>query len=184
MPPKKTAELKPWDLVYVYLIGIYIKSIRQHQTGGAITWTNDILTCTTMIDPTTSWFENFEIPTFDLDKVTAGNDYYIDKSSARVSHLFNNNWLCRYPRPRKFMFENGSDFKQDFNSLLKESNIKPLLKSVKNPQANAPVERVNQVILNMLATKDLDNQVFEHIDQWGEILVSIAWAIRPLITVP
>ena len=44
----------------------------------------------TMIDLATGWFEIVEIPTFDLDEVTAGNDEYIDKSSARVRHLFNN----------------------------------------------------------------------------------------------
>ena len=32
-----------------------------------------------MIDPATGWFEIFEIPTFDLDELTAGNDEYIDK---------------------------------------------------------------------------------------------------------
>ena len=32
-----------------------------------------------MIDPATGWLEIVEIPTFDLDKVTVGNDEYIDK---------------------------------------------------------------------------------------------------------
>ena len=49
---------------------------------------DDSLTCITMIDPTTGWFDIVEIPTFDLDKVTAGNDEYIYKSSARVNQLF------------------------------------------------------------------------------------------------
>ena len=30
----------------------------------------------------------------------------------------------------------------------------------------------------MLATKDIDNKVFDYIDPWGETLASIAWAIR------
>ena len=64
-----------------------------------------------IIDPATGWLEMFGIPTFDPDEVTAGNDEYIDKSSAKVSHLFNNTWLCRYPRPRKFVFDNVSEFK-------------------------------------------------------------------------
>ena len=62
--------------------------------------------------------------------------------------------------------------------MLKEFYIKPVLTLVKNFQANAPVERVHQVILNMLVTKDLDNKVFEYIDPWGETLSSTAWAIR------
>ena len=49
---------------------------------------------------------------------------------------------------------------------------------VKNPKSNAPVERVHQLILNMLDTKDIDNKVFDYIDLWGETLAYIAWAIR------
>ena len=40
------------------------------------------------------------------------------------------------------------------------------------------MERVHQVILNMIGTKDLDNKVFDHIDTWGENIASIEWAIR------
>ena len=36
------------------------------------------------------------------------------------------------------------------------------------------MERVHQVILNMIVTKDIDNKVFDHIDPWGETLESIA----------
>ena len=62
--------------------------------------------------------------------------------------------------------------------MLKGFDIKPVCKTIKNPQANAPVERVNQVILNSLATKDLDNKVFDYIDPWGKTLAYIAWSIR------
>ena len=48
-----------------------------------------------MIDPDIGWFEIVEIPAFDLDEVTSGNDEYIDKSSDRVSQLFNKKWICR-----------------------------------------------------------------------------------------
>ena len=46
------------------------------------------------------------------------------------------------------------------------------------PQANAPVERVHQVIRNMIVTKDLSDRILDYIDPWGGILSSIAWAIR------
>jgi len=49
---------------------------------------------------------------------------------------------------------------------------------IQNLQANAPVERIHQVVRNMLLTRDLNNQVFDYIDPWGENLSSIAWAIR------
>ena len=64
----------------------------------------------------------------------------MDKSYDRVSHLFKNTWIFRYPYPRKVVFDNVSEFKQDFTPLLKDFNIKPVLTSVKNPRANAPVD--------------------------------------------
>ena len=76
------------------------------------------------------------------------------------------------------MFDNGYDFKRDFTTFLKDFNIKPVLTSVKNPQANATVEQVHQLLLNMLVTKDLDNKVFDYIDPWGENLEYIEWEIR------
>ena len=60
-------------MVHVGLIGPYVKYIRQQQTGG------DTTTSNLMIDPTTGWFEIFEIPTYDIDEVTGGNDEYIYK---------------------------------------------------------------------------------------------------------
>ena len=76
------------------------------------------------------------------------------------------------------MFDNGYKFNQDSTPLLKDFNIKPVLTSVNNPQANALLERVHQVELNMLATKYLDKKVFDYIDPWGEKLAYIAWEIR------
>ena len=92
-----------------------------------------------MIDPTTGWLKTTKILTYDLDEVTGGNDEYIDKSSVRVSQLFNNTRLIRYPRPHKFVFDNISDFKRDFTPLLKDFYIKPALTTIKKPQANALV---------------------------------------------
>ena len=91
--------------------------------------------------------------------------------------IFNNTGLCRYPRPRKVVFDNGSEFKRDFTPFLKDLDIKPILTKIKNPQDNAPVERVHQVILNMIVAKDIDDKIFDNIYPWGETLASIAWAI-------
>ena len=132
----------------------------------------------TMINPATGWFKIIEIPKFGLDEVAVGNDEYIDKSPVRVVNLVNNTWLCIYPRPRKVVFGNGSGFKRDFTTLLKDFDIKPILTTIKIPQANAMVEWVQQEILNMLVTKDIDNRVFGHIDTWGETLAYISWDIR------
>ena len=53
----------------------------------------------TFIDPASRRFEITKIP---------------DKSSARISQIFINIWLAKYPRPQKIIFDNGNDFKKDF----------------------------------------------------------------------
>ena len=72
--------------MHVELTGPYSKYIRQQNPGGT-TIKNDVrLACMKMINPTTGWFEIFEIPMYDQDEVTDGNDEYIDKSSVRLFH--------------------------------------------------------------------------------------------------
>ena len=75
------------------------------------------------------------------------------------------------------MFDNGSKFKRDFTPLIKNSDIKPVLTLINNPQANTPFERVHQVLLNLLVTMNLDDKVFDYIYPWVEVLSSIVWAI-------
>ena len=111
MSPKNIAELKPWDTVHVDLIGPYRKSIRQEQACGTVIRNNTRLTCMEMIDPSTGWSEIVKIPTFDIKEVALVNGEYIDKSSARVSQMFNKTWICRYLRPRKFVFDKSYEFK-------------------------------------------------------------------------
>ena len=62
--------------------------------------------------------------------------------------------------------------------MIKDFDIKYVLTLVKKPKTNAPADQVHQVILNILATKYIDNKVFGHIDPWGETLAYIAWTIR------
>ena len=66
----------------------------------------------------------------------------------------------------------------NFVVLLKDFDIKPTPTTVENPQGNSPVERVHQVVQNMIKTKELDKFIFDFIDAWGEILSSVAWARR------
>ena len=121
------SELKSWDMVHVDLIGTHIKSTIQHHPGGDIIKNNVSIICMAMINPVTDLFEIIEVPTFVLDEVTGGNDEYIDGSSVRIRQLFNSTCLCRYPRPRKVVFDNGFEFKRDFTSFLKYLDVKPVL---------------------------------------------------------
>ena len=118
-----------------------------------------------IIDPAMGWFEVTEVP-------------LKDQTSARISRLFDMVWLSRYPRPKKVLYDNGSEFKRNFQPLLEDFGIKPTCTSVKNPQSNAILERIHQVMGNMLKTKSLVEREFDVVDPWGEILASIAYAIR------
>ena len=62
--------------------------------------------------------------------------------------------------------------------MLEDFGIKPTCTSVKNPQSNAILERIHQVMGSMLKTKNLTEREFDVVDPWGEILASIAYAIR------
>ena len=94
-----------------------------------------------MIDPATRCFEIVEVTTFDINEVMGGNDEYIDKSSARVFQFLNNKWLWKYPRPRKVVFDNWSEYKQYFTPLLKYFGIEHSLMTIKTSEANTWVWR-------------------------------------------
>ena len=94
----------------------------------------------TFIDPATGWFEICEIP---------------DKKSDTMSALLDTVWFSRYPRPRRIIFDNGTEFKKDFRHIFKSYGIKTKPTAVKNPQANGILERVHQVLSNMLRTSNI-----------------------------
>ena len=82
-------------MAHVDLIDKYIKSIIQQHPGVATIKNDVILVCMTTIDLDIGGFEIIEFPTFEFDKITCGNDEYIDKSYAMASQLFNNMWLWK-----------------------------------------------------------------------------------------
>ena len=117
-----------------------------------------------MIDPAMGWLEIAEMKD--------------SNNSADASRIFNNSWLSRYPYPKRIIYDNGVEFKNDFKPLLKTYGIKPKRIKVKNPQANAVLDRVHQIVGDMLCTKDLEVYPFNIEDPWTEILSSVAWAIN------
>ena len=58
----------------------------------------------TMLDPVTGWFEIVEVPSYIIEEIVDKKlikESIIDKSSARISRLFEQTWLSRYPRPKQ-----------------------------------------------------------------------------------
>ena len=164
VPPKDPEDLLPWDTLCVDLVGPYSLKAKVRQLDGKVIEQEIKLLAMTFIDPATGWFEWAQV----ID----------DKSSAAISQLLDSVWLARYPRPRQVLYDNGSEFKKDFQPLLKDLAIKPKCTTIKNPQANSILERIHQVTGNMLTSSDLMNQEFDIRDLWTPTLTSIAYAIR------
>ena len=74
-----------------------------------------------------------------------------------MSQLFNKYWLSRYPRAKNIIYDNGSEFKLHFKSLCDSYGLKRKPTSIKNPQANAVLERIHAVVTSMMRTSGLDN---------------------------
>ena len=59
--------------------------------------------------------------------------------------------------------------------------IQRKLITVRNPQANAIVERVHQVLGNMVRTFELEDHYVDAEDPWKGILSAVSFAIRSTI---
>jgi transposase InsO family protein len=120
-----------------------------------------ICKCVTIIDPETGWFEIHQ---------------YDDKRSITLANIAEQEWFSTYPWPTQIPYDRGSEFiGKDFRSMIKTMNKRKIHKgqTVSTPQANAIVERVHQVIGNIIRTFEL-----ESIYPWKGILSATAFAAR------
>jgi hypothetical protein len=116
-----------------------------------------------MIDPATSWFKVVELPLIrQLKTVTVNGkessivEEIFDKTSERIAWLVNKTWLNRYPRCRYIIYNNGSEFKLNFEYLCETYGVHHKPTTVKNPQAKGILECLHQVLAQMLHTAELD----------------------------
>ena len=118
-----------------------------------------------MIDPATGWFEIHQ---------------YNDKRSITVANIAEQEWFSRYPWPTQITYDRGSEFiGKDFQSMIKNDyGIKGKPITVRNPQANAIVERVHQVIGNIIRTFELESNYLDEDDPWKGVLSATAFAVR------
>jgi hypothetical protein len=100
-----------------------------------------------------------------------------DKSSAQISNLVYKTRVSRYPHCQYMIYNNRSKFKLHFISLCDSYGIKHKLASVKNPQANAILERIHAVPGNMLRTSELDMAEMATASDIDVFLSDAAWAV-------
>jgi hypothetical protein len=75
------------------------------------------------------------------------------------------------------IYDNGSKFKLHFRALCNTYGIKHKRTSVKNPQANAILERIHAVVMNMSHTAEIDMVDSVKPSDIVVFLSDAAWAI-------
>jgi hypothetical protein len=85
--------------------------------------------------------------------------------------------MSRYPRCHHIIYNNGSEFKLNFEYLCVTNGIKRKPTKIKNPQANAILECLHQVLAQMLHTSELDMAKTITPDNVYVFLGNVAWAI-------
>ncbi|MGH7973972.1 MAG: hypothetical protein ACREBR_00500 [bacterium] len=157
--PLKEAEIIPWHAICVDLIGPWKITDGTNSTY--------YLNALTIIDPSTSWIEIIEIP---------------DKNARTVAIMLDRHWFCRYPRPLFCTYDNGNEFLGfEFQEMLDSYGVLTKPTTIRNPQANAIVERSHQVIGDMLRTKELTRVVLNAEDPFVDIIPQIAFAMRSTV---
>ena len=118
-----------------------------------------------MIDPATGWFEIIEYP---------------DKRSITIANLVEQAWLSRYLWPTLITYDQGSEFiGHQFKNMMEDDygvKTKPI--TVRNPQANAIIERIHQVLGNLIRTFDNEERAIDRSDPWTGVLSAAAFAVR------
>ena len=126
-----------------------------------------ILHCVTMIDPATGWFEM--IPVEEKDALT-------------VADAVERTWLCRYPWPQEIVYDRGSEFLGMFGQMIEHDyGIKKRPITVRNPQANAILERAHQTIGNMLRIFKVHKDTEVTKESLNGIISAILFAMRATI---
>jgi hypothetical protein len=154
--PVKEAEALPWDIMCIDLVGPYKIRRRGHK--------DLICKAVTMIDPATGWFE---IHQFD------------DKRAITIANIAEQQWFSRYPWPTQIIFDRGSEFMgHEFQEMLNIYGVKKKPITTRNPQANAILERVHQVLGNIIRTFELEDNYLDQDDPWAGIFSAAAFAVR------
>jgi transposase InsO family protein len=120
------------------------------------------LQCLTMIDPATGWFEMTRIP---------------NKLAHTIAQKTETTWLTRYPWPQRIICDRGTEFLGEFREMIINDygiELSPI--TVRNPQANAILERIHQTIGNILRTFELQHS--DGTDEIEGILAATMFAVR------
>jgi hypothetical protein len=100
-----------------------------------------------------------------------------DKTSDCIARLVNKTRLSRYPRCYHIIYDNCRELKLNFEYLCVTYGIKSKPTTIKNPQANAILELLHQVLAQMLCTAELNMAKTVTLDDVNVFLDNVAWTI-------
>jgi transposase InsO family protein len=151
--PEPDLQCDPWEIIQIDLFGPWsftdINNVA-HQIQGL-----------SIIDIATRWVELCP---------------YKSKRAEYIALLVDQNWFCRYPRPRIAIFDNGTEFSFEFLELLNSYGVKAKHTTIKNPQTNTFVERIHQVIGDSIRTMKLHTCIFDDM-YLNAILQNVAYGL-------
>jgi transposase InsO family protein len=154
--PMKDVETEPWKDIALDLAGPWKAMIDNKETQ---------FHSLTIIDTFTSWVEIIPIQT---------------KESKYIRSLVEQEWLRRYPRPSRMLYDQGGEFdNQWFQTLARKWHFKPEPITVRNPRANAIVERLHRIMGDMLRVQLTTRHELD--DPIREILSAAAYGIRATV---
>ena len=96
----------------------------------------------TMVDSVTGWFEQ--------------RQFYYPPNAFTSQQILDSVWLSRYPCSKEIGFDNGSKFKMEFQDLCANIGLKKCPSNSWNPQSNAILEQIHQVLADVIVTFNLD----------------------------
>jgi hypothetical protein len=135
LPPKQNVEIIAWHTLCIDLIGPYTYGDPDKPD------TYVQLHCLTMIDPATGWFDICEI---------------LRKRANYIANHLEQTWLSCYPWPTEIIVDRGKEFTAEIpKELCPEYGFNRKVITTCNPQANAIVERVHQIVHQMLDSCDI-----------------------------
>ena len=112
-------------------------------------------------------------------------EYIEEKSAKYIARKFDGSWLCRYPRPKTVIYDNGGEFTgAEFQELLASYGIKRQPTTVMNPQSNGVKERMHLTMADMLRsmTFEVDDESERAWRNEAQIaLQAVTWALRSTV---
>jgi transposase InsO family protein len=149
---------EPWEQVQVDCCGPWTIRYRNNITGRISTFEIQLLS---MADVCTNWSE--------FARIHSANSIATAKS-------FDKYWLCRYPRPKECRHDNGNEFMgMEFQEMLASYGITSKPTTVKNPTANAIVERLHGILGEQLRSTIFEQDWSDDVDT---LIQSCAYALR------